>query len=332
MPAQATGSTKLTGAPAMSAPGSVVSRFAPSPTGYLHLGHLVNAIYVWGIVRALGGRVLLRLEDHDRGRCRPVYEAAILEDLEWLGLKPDLGRIEDFRAGPTPYRQTDNSARYAALLTGLASRGLIYTCACSRKTILARTGAQAGELHYDGHCRRWGYHPSAPGGTRLYLEDASFGFEDARLGPMVQCPNAQCGDLLVKDRHGNWTYHFAVVADDWDQGVNLVIRGEDLLESTGRQLQLAGILGRADAPRFLHHPLIADPDGKKLSKRDFARGLREYRAEGRSAESVLGEAAWRVGLLEAKRSLAVEELPGLFEGGRMLQEPRALHGECRLGS
>lgn len=300
----------------------IITRFAPSPTGYLHLGHLVNALYVWGIARALGGAVILRLEDHDHGRCRPEYEAAILEDLEWLGLAPDRGEIAAFRAGATPYRQSGNAAAYESVLADLAARGLVYTCTCSRKQVLARTGKGGGELRYDGHCRDRGYHPEVTGGTRLRLDDAAVSFEDACLGPLEQCPAAQCGDLLLRDRHGNWTYQFAVTVDDWKQGVNLVIRGEDLVDSTARQWHLAEILGREDQPVFLHHPLIADPDGKKLSKRDFAKGLRDYRAEGRTPESVLGEAAACVGLLKTPEPLPAAAIPALFEGGMMAARVR----------
>lgn len=304
-----------------------MSRFAPSPTGFLHLGHLVNAIYVWGIVRSLDGAVILRLEDHDRGRCRSEYERAILDDLEWLGLEPDRGRPDDFRRGATRYRQSDNEARYAAALASLAGRGLVYTCTCSRKMILSRTGGQAGELCYDGHCRGRGYHPEEIGGTRLRWEAGAVTFEDLRLGSLEQHASEQCGDLLLKDRHGNWTYQFAVVADDLDQGVNLVIRGEDLVASTARQLQLGDALGRARSVHLLHHPLITDPDGNKLSKRDFAKGLGAYRAEGRAPESVLGEAAWRVGLIRDMRSLGVDELPVLFEVGGMMDRIRAVFRE-----
>lgn len=305
---------------------TVRSRFAPSPTGFLHLGHLVNAIYVWGIVRTLGGEVILRLEDHDRGRCRPDYEAAILTDLEWLGLEPDRGPIADFRRGATPFRQSDREERYRAVLAALAEQGLVFTCTCSRKTILARTGAQPGELCYDGHCRDQGYRPEVAGGIRLRLAADEVAIKDLRLGPLVQRPIAQCGDLLIRDRHGHWTYQFAVVVDDWDQAVNLVIRGEDLVESTARQMMLAGFLGREVPPCFLHHPLITDPDGNKLSKRDFAKGLRDYRAEGRSAESVLGEAAWRVGLLDAPGELPVAAIPGLFEDSMIVAAVRRAHG------
>ncbi len=298
----------------------ISSRFAPSPTGYLHLGHLVNAIYVWGLTRALGGQVLLRLEDHDRGRCRLEYEAAILEDLEWLKLEPDHGTPAEFRAGSTPYRQSDQGERYADILAGLVDRNLVYTCTCSRKDILARTGDQHDELRYDGHCRSRGYHPEVEGGTRLLLDGRSYGFHDLCLGPQVQRPAAQCGDLLLKDRHGCWTYQFAVTVDDWLHGVNLIIRGEDLLDSTGRQLQLAQLLGCDGSPRFLHHPLIHDSEGKKLSKRDFSRSLRDYRAAGWSPGRLLGAAASAVGLVEERQVLDPETLSELFLGGNLVQQ------------
>jgi len=301
----------------------IVTRFAPSPTGYLHLGHLVNAIYVWGLSRALGGQVILRLEDHDRGRCRPEYEAAILDDLDWLGFQPDLGAPGEFRAGPTPWRQSDNAARYGEVLAGLAERGLLYTCTCSRKQILARTGDQPGELRYDGHCRAQDYRPDREGGTRLLLESGAVDFRDLCLGPQRQDPAIQCGDLLLRDRHGCWTYQFAVAVDDWDQGVNLVIRGEDLLDSTGRQLRLARLLGRRDGPHFLHHPLISDGAGRKLSKRDFDKGLGDYRAEGWPPARVLGEAAARVGLVPPGTDLAPEDVTGCFARGTMAEAVRS---------
>ena len=297
-----------------------VSRFAPSPTGYLHLGHLAHAIFVWGITRAIGDRIVLRLEDHDRGRCRPEYEAAILEDLAWLGLAPDADCLASLQQSPSAFRQSDNDARYQAALESLAARDVIYTCTCSRAEILARSGPQLTELRYDGYCRERGYTPSVPGGTRLRLGEELVVAEDARLGTLRQKPARQCGDPLLRDRNGCWTYQFAVVVDDWAHGVNLVIRGEDLLESTGRQVMLGKLLGRETPPLFLHHPLIAAPDGTKLSKRDFAKGLRDYRAEGRSAASVLGEAAWRVGLLPEGESLDAAGIVALFERDRIVQK------------
>src|SRR5690606_35193200 len=234
------------------APGPL-TRFAPAPTGWLHLGHLVNAVWVWGVARALDGRVLLRVEDHDRTRCRPEFEAGLLEDLAWLGLEPD--------AGIDPVlRQSDRGAAYEAELRGLEARGLAYGCRCSRKDIAAAAGdAPDVETPYPGTCRGLGLPVAAGIGARVPMDAGVESFEDLRLGPQAQEPARQCGDLLARDRLGNWTYQFCVVVDDRDQGVDLVIRGEDLLGSTGRQLRLARMLGRDVPPRFLHHPLVHRP-------------------------------------------------------------------------
>jgi glutamyl-tRNA synthetase/glutamyl-Q tRNA(Asp) synthetase len=139
-------------------------------------------------------------------------------------------------------------------------------------------------------------------------------FTDARLGEVCQTPAAQCGDLLLRDRTGNWTYQFAVVVDDGRQGVDLVIRGEDLLQSTGRQIGLARMLGRERPPVFLHHPLIRKEDGAKLSKSSGDSGVRELRAAGAGPAMVLGEAAWRTGLLAQAEPLAPGDLASLFSG------------------
>jgi tRNA synthetases class I (E and Q), catalytic domain len=121
-------------------PSRPLTRFAPSPTGYLHLGHVANAVWTWGVARALGGRMLLRLEDHDRVRCRPAYERALLEDLEWLGLEPDLGTIAELRAGPSAYRQSDAAGLHEAALESLRTRGLVFACDCSRKDLALANG------------------------------------------------------------------------------------------------------------------------------------------------------------------------------------------------
>ncbi|HEX2164275.1 MAG TPA: glutamate--tRNA ligase family protein, partial [Thermoanaerobaculia bacterium] len=139
------------------------TRFAPAPTGFLHLGHAANALFVWGLARAHGGRVTLRIEDHDRIRSRPEYEAALLDDLEWLGFAPDEGSPADLRRGPSPFRQSDADARYAAALDRLAARGLVYPCRCSRRTIAAAIGEPppGEEPCYPGTCREAGVAPSS---------------------------------------------------------------------------------------------------------------------------------------------------------------------------
>jgi glutamyl/glutaminyl-tRNA synthetase len=294
-------------------PSQPLTRFAPSPTGYLHLGHAVNAVYVWGIARALGGRVALRVEDHDRGRCRPEYERALLEDLEWLELEPDLGTIAQLRAGPSPFRQSDNDAAYEAALAHLAEHHRIYACACSRKD-LAADGAAArhGERPYRGRCRTRGLAPGPGRGMRVVLEPGTERFVDGLMGDVVQEPAAQCGDLLLRDRMGNWTYQFSVVVDDLRHGMDLVIRGRDLLGSTGRQIRLARMLGREAPPSFIHHPLVIKPSGEKLSKATGDTGLRELRAAGCTPADVLGDAALRAGLLSRPRALRAADLAELF--------------------
>jgi glutamyl-tRNA synthetase/glutamyl-Q tRNA(Asp) synthetase len=241
----------------------IVTRFAPAPTGFLHLGHVLNAIEVWQAARQdPAGRVLLRIEDHDRQRSRKEFEDAILEDLDWLGFVAD---------GPA-VRQSERDAIYKDALDGLRRRGLVYACECSR--------ADFDGQRYPGTCAGKNLQ-EAPGlSLRVRLEPTVERFDDLRLGPQTQHPSEQCGDLLARDRQGNWTYQFAVAVDDMAQGVTLVVRGEDLLESTGRQIQLARLLGRAEPPRFLHHGLLMKSPAQKLSKSDGDTGVRDLRARG----------------------------------------------------
>lgn len=247
---------------------------------------MANAIAVWGMARAFGGRVRLRIEDHDRTRSREEFEKAILEDLEWLGLRPD----------EPPVRQSERGTTYEAALGKLEEKGLIYACACSRKAIEAALGPGPGELCYPGTCRHARVDGARERARRVRMERETISFRDLRLGPIEQVPSDQAGDVLVRDRQGHWTYQFAVTVDDLDQGVDLVIRGEDLLASTGRQIQLARLLGRRIPPSFLHHPLILRADGHKLSKSNRDTGIRDLRAAGWSTARVLGEAAAALGL------------------------------------
>lgn len=292
-----------------------ITRFAPSPTGFLHLGHVANAAYVWGIASALGGRVLLRLEDHDRGRSRPEYERAVLEDLEWLGLVPDVGTPAELRHGPSPFRQSDCDDSFRAALDALIRTERVYGCDCTRKEIAAEAGdLRNEEAKYPGRCRDRGLPVAEGRGIRVVMAEGAETFTDALLGAAAQSPAEQCGDLLLRDRTGNWTYQFAVVVDDQRHGVDLVVRGEDLVSSTGRQIRLARMLGRARPPVFLHHPLIRRPNGAKLSKSSGDTGVRELRRAGASPGKVLGQAAWQAGLIERPAELSPAALPSLFGG------------------
>jgi glutamyl/glutaminyl-tRNA synthetase len=276
----------------------MVTRFAPAPTGSLHLGHIVNAIYVWGVARGHGpeSRVLLRIEDHDRRRSRAVSESAILEDLAWLGFAADQPLV----------RQSERNAVYESALAALRARGLVYACGCSRSDIAAP--------RYPGTCAGRQLPESEGLGLRVRMEPAVERFDDWIHGRQEQRPAEQCGDLLVRDRDGNWTYQFAAAVDDWQQGVTLVIRGDDLLESTGRQIQLARLLGRTEAPAFLHHPLVMKSPTQKLSKSDGDTGIGELRAIGWAADQVIGHAAALAGLIDAPRRVAAREVAGLLRG------------------
>ena len=277
-----------------------MTRFAPSPTGYLHLGHVVNAVYVWGVARAVGGRVLLRIEDHDRIRSRRHFEAAILDDLAWLGFEADEGQHP-------VWRQSDHLDRYERALARLRRHAHVYACDCSRKDI--------GGERYSGRCRTRALDDAPGRGIRVAFDAAPETFEDLLRGRIEQDPSTQCGDLLLRDRDGHWTYQFAVTVDDMLQDVDLVVRGADLLSSTGRQIKLARLLGRAAPPRYLHHPLIIKDDGEKLSKASGDSGVRELRAAGISAAEVIGRAAAAIGLLDRPKPIAAATVGELFTAG-----------------
>jgi len=280
------------------------TRYAPAPTGRLHLGHVVNAIWIWGLAGAAGGRVLLRIEDHDRTRCRPELDAALVDDLAWLGFVPDA----------PPVRQSERAAIHEAALARLAEAGLVYVCDCTRRAVAAAAPPGDGELRYPGTCRERGVDPAASPIRRVRLDRETIRFDDLRLGPQAQVPAEQCGDLVARDRDGCWSYQFAVTVDDLEQGVDLVIRGADLLASTGRQIQLARLLGRARPARYLHHGLLLRPDGHKLSKARRDEGVCDLRAAGWTPERTIGAAAHAGGLQPEPRPLAAGEVARLFGG------------------
>ncbi len=267
-----------------------LTRFAPAPTGWLHLGHVLNALYVWNTARLVGCRILLRIEDHDRERCRREYEDGILDDLEWLGFIPDLYPPDCFRAGRCDGRQSDRDAIYREAAQALIADGLVYACECTRRTLSEFAPAEPGtESRYPGVCRDRGLPLTDGVGWRVKVTDEREQFDDALLGRQVQTPSEQCGDVLIRDRRGNWTYQFAAAVDDAWQDIDLVIRGVDLLDSTARQIQLARLLGRDVPPTFMHHPLIMKSPGQKLSKADGDTAIRELRAAGWTRERVFAE-------------------------------------------
>lgn len=294
-----------------------LTRFAPAPTGALHLGHVVNAIYVWGLARALDGRVLLRIEDHDRQRARREAEQSMLDDLDWLGLTPDMYPTSAYRHGTCDGRQSERDEIYRHALAPLIAAGLVYGCRCTRAQLSenaadSREGQTSTERRYPGTCRHQRIALEDGVGWRLVIEPGEESFDDAIVGAQVQDPGAQCGDLLLRDRLGNWTYQCVATIDDMVQGITLVVRGQDLLASTGRQIRFARILGRKVPATFAHHPLVMKSETQKLSKSDGDSGIRDLRSQGWSAGDVLGHAAAIAGLMPARAPLDARDLGSLF--------------------
>ncbi len=273
------------------------TRFAPSPTGFLHRGHVLSALFVYAAAEKLEYRIRLRIEDHDQGRARPAYIDAIREDLEWLGFAWDAESI-----------QSQNASRYERFFELLESRDLVYACDCSRKFILETnpTGPN-GEAIYRGHCRDRKLPFSKGSAARFRTPSEPVEWHDLLLGKFRENPSEQCGDFALRDRLGQWTYQFAVVADDIEEDIGLVVRGKDLLESTARQIVLAKALGRTSPPLFLHQPLLLSPSGKKLSKREHAASIRGERDAGISPESLLGAVCHEAGLQRTSKSLSIRE-------------------------
>ena len=273
----------------------IVTRFAPSPTGYLHLGHVRSAWEGWHAARGAGGKFLLRIEDIDRARCRDEYDAAILEDLSWLGLDWD-GSVR---------RQSRHFADYQAALARLDSAGLLYSCFCTRKDIqieIARAGGapqgEAGPV-YPGTCRHLspGERAARIAGGADYALRLDVAAAIARAGELewledghrVAADPASLGDVVLARKDVPVSYHLAVTVDDALQGVTLVTRGVDLYAATHIHRLLQALLG-LPTPSYRHHALLFDASGKRLAKRDRALTIRAMRAVGMTPAQILDEA------------------------------------------
>ena len=275
-----------------SGPG-LTTRFAPSPTGHLHLGHAHSALIAWRAAREAGGRFLLRIEDIDRTRCRPEFTAALMEDLAWLGLDWD----------DEPRLQSRHFPEYRAVLDQLSARGLLYPCFCTRAEIQREVTAIGAAPHgpegppYPGTCRRLG---AAERAARLaagqaYALRLDMAAALATLpGPLsydehgegrLRCDPARFGDVVLARKDIPASYHLCVTHDDALQGVSLVTRGEDLKPATDLHRLLQALMGWPE-PAYRHHPLLLGPDGRRLAKRDGAVALRVLRAAGHSAAAV----------------------------------------------
>jgi glutamyl-Q tRNA(Asp) synthetase len=275
---------------------TVVTRFAPSPTGELHLGHAYSALIAWQRAREGGGTFLLRIEDIDIRRCRREYETAILGDLRWLGLDWD-GAVR---------RQSEHFATYGAVLDTLSARGLVYPCFCTRADIAREVAASNSAPHgpdgplYPGTCRHLTTGERqlriAAGeefclrldAARAAQEAGPYDFFDESRGRIAGEP-LLFGDVVLARKDTPTSYHLAVTVDDHLQGVTLVTRGEDLLPSTHVHRLLQCLLGY-DAPQYAHHPLLTDENGRRFAKRDRSLTLRALRESGVPAEAVRARA------------------------------------------
>lgn len=258
---------------------AVVTRFAPSPTGPLHLGHAYAAIVAHDMARSDGGKFLIRIEDIDQSRCRPLWEAQIFEDLEWLGLTWD----------GEPLRQSEQMHSYSAALASLSH--LTYACTCTRRDIeFALSAPQEGAIIgpdgpvYPGTCRHANH---ALGAVRLNMGTAAQETSFTETGPDYRGEiittaaeySKNIGDIVLARRDLGTSYHLSVVLDDAAQGITHVTRGSDLFEATRIHVLLQDILN-LPRPIYHHHALIRDDQGKRLAKRDDARALSKYRSEG----------------------------------------------------
>lgn len=293
---------------------TVIGRFAPTPSGRMHLGNVFSCLMAWLSARSAGGRIVLRIEDLDPRAQDKAVADRLMADLEWLGLSWDEG----------PYRQSERTDIYEDAVRRLGELGLTYPCFCTRAELHAATAPHAsdGTYLYAGTCR--GLTPEqiaerscrrAPA-TRLRVPDkddpaGTIEFCDLAYGPQKEVLARECGDFLVRRSDGVFAYQLAVVVDDGLMGVNQVVRGRDLLGSSARQIYLARLLGLA-APTYGHVPLLTAPDGRRLSKRDQDLDLGALRQRGISSRRIVGALAAAAGIAQKGEEVSPEELLGRF--------------------
>ncbi len=285
-----------------------IGRFAPSPTGILHLGNLRTALASWLSARAAGGRWLVRMEDVDGPRCRRDLGEAQLRDLAALGLESD---------GPVVW-QSERAANYHAALEVLHAAGRLYPCACTRKDLqllASAPHAEDGLRPYPSRCRDrvWEGFEQA---LRLRLPEEAMAWEDRLLGPQMDDPATLTGDPLLFRRDGCFAYHLAVVVDDGAQGITEVVRGADLRSVTATQIRLQEALG-LPRPAYAHLELVVAPDGSRLGKRAGGLGLEALAARGVSAAEALGWLGWSLGCLERPEACRSEDLLQTFDWARV---------------
>lgn len=292
-----------------------IGRFAPTPSGGLHLGNLFCSLLAWLSAKAQGGEIILRIEDLDRERSRREYVMQAEHDLKFLGLNWDRGGTN----GGDEYFQSKRTEYYEQCLSRLEELKLCYPCFCTRAELHAVNAPHTsdGEAVYTGKCRNLSDSEIAElkltrnPAVRLRVPDEVITFTDGHYGEISQNLLTDCGDFILRRSDGAFAYQLAVVADDAAMGVSEVVRGRDLLSSTPRQLYLYRLLGFA-APKFAHTPLILAADGRRLSKRDRDISLAGLIEKGYTAEDIVGRLAFLAGLIDRPESAAANELIPLF--------------------
>lgn len=298
-------------------------RFAPSPSGRMHLGNAWSALLAWLSVRSQGGEMVLRLEDLDPDRCKMEYCRGVEEDFLWLGLDWDEGGS----AGGDSYYQSKRSHIYRQALERLEQAELIYPCFCTRGQLHAPNAPHRsdGEVIYAGTCRslteaeRQARKVTRNPALRLIVPDREFSFTDKLQGAFGENLSTACGDFILRRSDGVYAYQLAVVVDDALMGITEVTRGSDLLGSTPRQLYLQCLLGYS-APDYCHVPLLCAPDGRRLSKRESDLTLSALRERGVAPEEVVGRLAFAAGLIDRPEPITPGELIPLFSVTKLPKE------------
>ena len=303
----------------------VRGRFAPTPSGRMHLGNLLAALLAWLDVRSAGGELVLRIEDLDTQRTSEEFAAQLMDDLRWLGLDWDEGGLEP------AYMQSRRTACYEEAFRLLEEKGLVYPCYCTRSERMAATAPHRddGSVVYSGRCfhltpaeraelERQGRRPA----WRVRCPDLEVALEDGNCGTYRENLARDCGDFIVRRSDGVFAYQLAVVVDDALMGVNHVVRGRDLLCSAPRQAWLHRVLGYPE-PEFFHTPLLLAPDRRRLAKRDHDLDMGALR-ERYSPEELTGLLAWYAGLLDRPEKVTARELVPQFSWAKVLKKDVAV--------
>lgn len=292
----------------------VVGRFAPSPSGRMHLGNVFSALMAWLSVRSAGGEMVLRIEDLDPDRCRPEYAEQLRRDLLWLGL--------DWDREQTP--QSRRTETYRAQFSRLEAMRLVYPCYCTRGELHAASAPHAsdGNVIYAGTCRTLTPEQRAEKtrrpAWRLIVPGKTITFRDGLQGAYSEDLAAECGDFIIRRSDGVYAYQLAVVTDDAEAGVTQIVRGRDLLSSTPRQIYLQELLG-LPTPEYYHVPLLTAPDGRRLSKRERDLDMGALR-ERYTPQALLGRLAYLAGITEEPEPAAAWELARIFSWENVRRE------------